>query len=149
MHLTSKIQLMVETVSYKILFENKFLVVKFFPEFSLLMLDWKSATANMGLDEFNQTVSQLPPLLKELKPRRFFNNLSDFEFVVSMDAHDKPRQVLSILENMPEFEKEAYVLPKKNLEAHMAIHVLLDTIKPKYVYDIFIDENDAFEWLKS
>ncbi len=140
---------MVKTVSYNILLDNKFLVVKFFSEYSLLELDWKNTTAQMTLDEFNQTVSQIPSLLKELKPRRFFNNLSDFEFVVSIEAHEKPGEVLSILENMPEFEKEAYVLPKKNLEAHMAIHFLLDTIKPKFVYDIFLEENDAFEWLKS
>ncbi len=138
-----------DKVDHLVLFDNKYLTIKFYPECSLFVLDWKPETRHMTLEEFDNMVAGIPSLLKQYRPRRFFNNLANFNFVVDLDKTQKPRQVLNLLENMPEFEKEAYILPVKNLDAHMSIRILLEKIKPQYVYEIFINEDDAMEWLIS
>ena len=115
----------------------------------MIILEWKNETENMSLADFNKTISYVKGFIVRLQPKRFFNNLSNFNFVVDTELTSSPKEVFSLLASIKGFGKQAMILPKKNVYAHMAIFKLLDKLKPSFVYDIFINEDDALEWLKS
>jgi len=131
------------------LFENKYLKLVYLIDYSLIILEWKNETENMSLADFNKTISYVKGFIVRLQPKRFFNNLSNFNFVVDTELTSSPKEVFSLLASIKGFGKQAMILPKKNVYAHMAIFKLLDKLKPSFVYDIFINEDDALEWLKS
>ncbi len=134
--------------SYQVIFGNKYLIIKYFPSPSLLMLHWANTSDNMTTKDFEDSISVVPNIIKKYSPKRFFNNMKNFRFPLDTHKTNMPMKILSMIEEMPEFDKQAYVLPTK-IDCFMAIRNLIDQLKPQFTYNIFINEEDALEWLLS
>ncbi len=67
--------------------------VKFYPEYSLLCLEWKEGTKRMKLEEFEKNVAKVLEFLKMYRVKRFFNNMSNFNFVVDVSKNNMPNNI--------------------------------------------------------
>ncbi len=132
-----------------ILFENKYIKVRFNEQFNVFESEWYKEAETMSAVEFKKCIAQFAQNIETRKPKGFLTDSRNGHFTMPPDIqtwHDNDIIPIYIRSGI---KKIAFILPP-DIFASISLEQTFEEEKAKVLHTRFFEDADeAFQWIRS